>query len=461
MLNASFSQVNQLPYENPNNSLDLKIVTQEYTRVTTNQYGGVVSKENKDFYLLKVNDLYLADNDTGINERSFKGFLSNCPKSLDVAKNSLNTYDKAYRSEKLRNRGAIAMFIAAAYFAFNAGDSKTNGYLAGGMLVGGLTYGYVMKGRSNKLKRKAQGQVLDAFNIYQESCYEPLPDSDKSTGPLSPSTTEESNFENGQSNEGEEIRIEVLANQTESTLFTLNALGEMTVLDKFVMGYGLDLGIYRKGFYVNATVSDLSFDLGNTTVEKTEREYLGKINVGIPLLRKTVMANDIVNVGTAYGIAFTGTLTDTKIFSALSLDGGLQQYQMYGADNFEVKDYFTKTTIARGGLSYNMFTYRKYKVLDERFSNKVQTEMRHFRFFANVLYNLENEYQLFPSNSFLTENDPSFKEIGFVGGLKAALNRPAALLLNVDLEIGKYPIHNEFNGLGGSVRIGIGLYKVK
>ena len=56
---------------------------------------------------------------------------------------------------------------------------------------------------------------------------------------------------------------------------------------------------------------------------------------------------------------------------------------------------------------------------------------------------------------------PTYKEIGYIGGMRIATNQFQSILVNIDIELGKYPIYNEASGFGGHCRFGIGLHKVK
>ena len=51
------SQRGEIPQENPENALDLKVVFQEYESVTTNQYGHTLRREENEYLNLKVNGM--------------------------------------------------------------------------------------------------------------------------------------------------------------------------------------------------------------------------------------------------------------------------------------------------------------------------------------------------------------------------------------------------------------------
>ncbi len=466
----SLAQFNAKPYSNPNNNLNLKAVYQNYQIVTrVNQYGHTRT-EDAEFLLLKVNDQYLKFNDTGINKDAFNGFLSNCPQSLDLALVGLNSYSQSRTNHIFRNIGTYALYIGAATFglkSLNENNRKKNQFIAAGSLVSGITYSYLMNRRTKKLRQVGHDQIIDAMAMYQSSCFEApekTSDSDNKTDLENQNNyTTTSETQNGESNENEKIDIDVISNNVEGSLFTINGNGTSIVLDNVALGYGGHIEWFKKGWYIDAGYNNLVYSIGFSDIPQDNKQFIGNLKIGIPLFKGVKDIDDIVHIGSAYGIQYSGKLKDAKSFQSLSLEGGIQHYQMYSGDDLSFrKEYFVKSTFLRGGLSYNIFIEKKYKINDERFSNAIKHDSRKFYFFANAIYNSQTEFDIFPRpNSLIQYTDPVEKSLGFVGGIGASFNKFILLPFRFELEIGRYPINNDLKGFGGQLNLGFGIHTVK
>jgi len=455
MCTICLGQENSKPYNNPDNTLDLQAVYQNYDIVKTGRYGNT-SSEKAEFLLLRVNEKYLADNDTGINRNAFKGFLSDCPPSLDLALNGLDNYSSSESTMFLRTIGSAVLYgggLIYAYKGFSGDQKKSDRGIAAGLLLGGITYSYVLKYKAKSQRQSGHDKIIDALNLYSENCYnEPDPGSTPAAKP---------ELENGETNDDEKIEIEMISNNAHASLSNIGVNGSTIFLDNLSYGIGANLGWYKKGWYVDGVFTKIMYRLGQETIDNPNTQFSTKVNVGIPIFSGVKEKSDILDVGSAYGIQYSSKLNKTNMYRALSLEGGVQRYQMYFQETTgNTRDYFVKSTMLRGGLAFSLFTQRNYIIKDERFSSKVRKHVMQFRLYANAVYNYNNEYDILPSNGFL-DVDPTFTEIGYVGGFQAKLNSVLIGLLDVELEIGKYPIHNDLNGFGGTLKMGIGLYRVK
>ena len=443
------AQRGDIPKENPDNALDLKVVFQEYTITTSNQYGATLSKEEGQYLNLKVNGLYQEDGDSGISRDNFKRYLSNCPKALDLSLDGLDAYSKSSRSWGIGRWGSLAGFIGGGVLALrsiNSGNT-TSTYIGAGIFAASLGLRIHSKRKAKRFERKGDEFIVDAFKLYSEECYRPE---------LNTQITYDDGLESGDSNKDEKILIDVKSNNVNSGLLTIGGFVGVFIKDSYNYIVGPNVSIYKKGFYANFD-GYLIGNIGELSLMETEDQYGGSLFLSVPLLRGSRSEKSQLMLGQMQGFESNAILDDVMTHRSLGIDLGVSRFQQYAESLELTNDYFVETTLLRGGLSISQFSEISFGVEDNRYSKNTRYSMLLARLYGNVIYNYKTSYNVL-SSQFL-HTDPSHNDYGFVMGLDVKYSRNKRIgNVNINVEVGKYPVQNENSGWGGRMKLGYDLY---
>ena len=241
------AQRGDIPQENPDNALDLKVVFQEYTVTTTYAHGGRTTSKGE-YLNLKVNNLYLEDGYTGIDKQTFQKYLSNCQPALDLGLQGLDAYKQSNKIYKIGNWIQWGGFGTGAYLALNDGSDIDGGTLTKLFVpfVTGMVGKFILSKRGKKIEKSADNLIVDGFGYYADNCFKPDLNNASAYEPY-----EEEVIDNGESNDKEEILIDFLSNNPESKFLTIGATLGMSTLTSPNFKIGPDVSYYKKGFYLN------------------------------------------------------------------------------------------------------------------------------------------------------------------------------------------------------------------
>lgn len=453
---ALICQRGDVPKENPENSLDLKVVFQEYTITTTSDH--VVTRiEENEFLSLKVNNMYLPNGNTGISKSHFDRYLGNCPKALDLSLEGLDRYSESKQKLRMSNLSRLAGLLGGIYFGARAfgQEDNTSGYIALGAFAAGFSASYIFKDKARSIEIDADNMIVSAFDLYANECYRAdfSMDIDKVEDVL----------DNGDVNNDEKILIDIRSNNISSPLYTVGALLGFSFFEASTYNYGPELSYYNKGFHLNAK-GYLSGAIDASLPDNPETQYGGSIVGSIPIFGGVkTSTKSFLSLGRYKGMDAYATSDEIPFdyYRALSVDLGADYHQQYGS-NFElVNDYFVESVTLRTGLSFSLLSESSYTVDDNRFSEKVRYSLFQARFYANLLYNYDTDYEILSDKFF--HDDPFLDdELGLVLGFDIKFGRSLKHGgVTTSLEVGKYPMFNQANGWGGQFKIGYALYSLK
>lgn len=456
----AFGQRGDVPTTNPDNALDLKVVFQEYSVTTYSKYGAT-STHNSEYLNLKVNDLYLPGGGTGISAKHFDRYLSNCPKALNLSKKGLGMYDKRDKNNTYGNIAMLAGFGAGGYLLFTNAenfDTKKGPIVAGASVVlGGMLTKYLFGRRASGFKKKGDKMIVDAFDIYAETCF----NSDLYSSEIEDSQPETMDAENGQNNNNENVLLDILSNNADSKFLFLGVTGTVSALDAFDVNIGPELSYFKKGFYVNAHPYYIK-SIGEDVVGNDDFELGFSGLASVPFIGgKSKLKKARLELGRMQGInAVAVSKEKTDAYKTVGLDVGID-YNQKNVSQFspEVNNYFIKSTTVRGGLSRSLFSETSFNIDDNRFSKEPRYIAVMARFYLHALYNLNTDYQ-FVQKPF--GSNPSLdSELGYVLGMDFkwagnSTNRAFSFVL----EGGKYPLINSTSGWGAQLKLGYGIYSV-
>lgn len=444
------SQRGEMPDSNPGNIHNLKVVSQEYT--VTNGYGQKI--RNGQYLNLKVNDMYFPGGVTGIYEENFRKYLSDCPKALDLGLDGLNLYGSSKKNDRI---GKIALWGglgSALIIGLRTQDSDSNigRPLAIGLGLGGIATRLILNQRVKKLDKQGNEKVIEAFDLYNESCY-----NDTNTRKSGASDTTEPTVENGESNSDEIVRLDPISNNVDEGIFSIGAFGGAYVMDTPKLTFGPELGYFKKGLQINAEAGLLL--PSDEAIE--DREFYLSSTVSVPIFKKKKKRNDVFYLGNIGSLLASAEVEDVLSYTFLSLEGGIEHYRQHSDVTF-IDEYFGSSTLLRGGLSFSFFNEFSFNVDDNRFSDYTRYNIRNVKFYAHLLYNQSTEYDILAS-TFVSEA-PSHEDLGFALGLLIRYGKRfknGALYTRV--EGGNYPIQQEelLRGIGVQFTLGYEFYSMK
>lgn len=444
---------------NKDNSLDLKIVFQKYTIQSRTGY-----TESK-YPLLKVNNKYLENDNTGINEKDFKKYLSGCPKALAKANLGLKGYEKA---DKTSNTGfliSLAAYGVGGYFGYNGlrNDSKKDLYIAGGFALGGIITNQIFNYKAGKITEKSNQDIISAFDLYRTACFKPILQ-DTTPGQNVNDVSNNTNINkdinsvnNGEFNDNEKVQIMVLDNNCEQS-FTGVALGlNILYVNRFNLAATAQPFYYKNGLGFNG-----KFDYLMSFSGLFEDEILGEesnsnfnFNVGgsitLPITKKLKDKKNLVYLGKSRNIDFMSQVILKNQFS-FGFDLGIRyrsnQFNSDGESSFFNEDAVGKLTELKIGPSYTRFGKVHYKVDDDRFKiNKKVTSI--FRYYGHVIYGINNSFY---NNDGEKINTDDYNKLGGVLGLwLAGIFKSTGFHLS--LEGGMYPHLENATKYGGELSL--------
>ena len=452
------AQRGKVPQKNPDNSLDLKVVFQEYTVTTTYAHGGYTTSKGE-YLNLKVNNLYLEDGYTGIDKKTFQQYLSNCPKALDIGLQGLDKYkesNKFYRIGKWFQWGG---FATGGYLALRDGDDIDEGTLTKLFVpfLTGMAGKFILSRKGRKLEKRADDLVVDAFGYYSDNCYRPDLDNSSAYEP-----SENESIDNGESSNKEEVLLDIISNNPKSKFLTIGGTLGMSSFSSPNLKLGPDVSYYKEGFYLNAHAYISRYaTLGEPS--SIDPQYGGYLLASIPFRKKVKQPKkSYLSLGTMQGLETVAESesADLKYFAAFSLDMGVDHSQQYVNKFGSFEEYFQKSSMVRAGLSRTIFAETAFNVNDNRFSNKTRYQVGFVRLYLNALYDLGTEF----NDDFITTN-PIFNlnmipevnsDLGFAFGveLKGTQKRKKGAFI-FNLEGGRYPF-----GWGGRIGVGFSIYSV-
>jgi len=445
-----------VPTDNPDNGLDLKIVFQEYT-VTSHHNNGAVTRQKGKYPMLKVNGVYLPNGNTGVNRTDMKAYLMNCPEALDLGFEGLSSYKKSRWSARLANFGGFGLMITGGLTY--SGEQKSLGRTL--FATGLATYfgGWIGK---KILEKRGHKQVVDAYGLYMDNCY----DSTKNVYEY----VEDDDVEHGATNEDDEVLIKVLTNNAKTYLAAAGLNGSMSFVEDGFVGYGADAIFYKRGLYAEASAlrihsfSTFSEDLDGLS---SANEYHLSASVGIPIISRVKKGGLPLIMRNMQGYMTSGVLDDVGVGTALSVRGGLNRYRQINFSSFDdFKKYASTSTLIRAGLSWSSNTELTFGVDDNRYAEKTRYSLANTIIYLDAVYNLSTKYEIVEENNPFGINidgteEPSHKDLGFALGVKATQVGDARLFAkSIKLELGYMPINNAVSGVYGLCTFGLSLYKV-
>jgi len=458
-----FSQKTQTTPLNVDNSAKLKIVFQKYTIESRTNY--IESK----FPLLKVNDKYLDNHNTGIDKVTFENYLSNCPQSLSMANLGLKSYSKARKLSTGGTLSSFALLLGAGYLGYKGYDTENTNfyYFGGGLVLGGLATSFIYNRLADKKIAKANEQIISAFDIYDKTCFKPI-DNDNLT-PEKWDTylvegTEDNETKNGEFNDKEKVKIEVIEDNVDKSFLGLSVGTGAHIINTINIPLAGEIFYYKNGFY---------FDVHGMYSLFNQSEYFNEIgtptnyNLGVdftlPFSKKISHKKLPVNLGQAYGLDFSGIL-DLKVLNTFGIDIGIDYYQnamsfsddeyifLENGQKINASNLLNKSVFLKFGPSYSFFNNVVYKVDDNRFEKDVKTQKALFRLYINGLYNVRPSYVNFIKNA---EVSPlNLKKLGGNIGIDAKMIKKSIGIL-YNLEFGLYPTIEGLTTLGGNFGLGL------
>ncbi len=371
---ASLSgQQTEDPEGNPDNSLDMKVLIQDYLRITGSGRNRRVEEDS--YLLLKLNDRYLQNDNTGMNRSTLKKYLSNCEPAFDLSMKGVNTIGRSKTMKNISTWGSYALYLGAAVYGYRffSNESNDNRNIALACLGAGFLTQTGFNVASKRLKRKGHNQVIEAMNQYKTLCYKPE---------LNPDYDPTGTIPNGQSNKYEKILINVLSNNPKAIMLSVGPQASASFISDFNYGLGAGVSAYFRGFYFSATAERIfQWDQLDLPFSTDLNEYNWRLDGSIPIFGKQKQKPFPIEIGASQGIEFTAESDQTKLYSAFGADVGLQRIQQYSLDNEVVADHYVKNTIARAGVSLTGMTHLSYKIGDNRFKSKTRTTMSMYRIY--------------------------------------------------------------------------------
>jgi len=421
------SQRLEIPKNNPDNSLDLKVVANTYT--VTESSRTHYSQYEADFLLLKINNAYLPKNKTGIDKKTFNTYLGNCPKALDLGLQGLKGKKQAKNLTRLGWASGIGFLLGAGKVASSAfeDESSSKGILAGVLAGAGFASYISFNILAGKKETKARKHIIESFDKYNSQCY----DSSLNNIPIA-----ENAIDNGASNRDEKIGVDVLANAPGSAHISVGPLVATGSLDDNYFSYG--------GSFLY-----LSDDLSP--------QYLLSVGGGFPFFTKETEGQTL-NKEKAYNLDTYIYMDNTISLKSLKVEGAFNHYQMYNLSNSSVGDYHVRGSLIRAGLSWNRMMDVIYNIDDNRFTEKKRVQMKNRSFYAHAVYNLSSEYEFLSSNT----EEPDRSDLGIALGVRGrkSIFNTKSLALNYGFEIGSLPVHNSRDGLAMRITLGLDWYQI-
>lgn len=455
VLNAN-SQRGEVPRENSENALDLKVVFQEYETVITNQYGHTLKREENEYLNLKVNGMYLENGSTGITSSHFKRYLSNCPKALNLGLKGLNSYKKSNWDYRFSNWTRIIGFVGAASILYSSfSDDHSVSPIAIGATTLGFGGSFILKWMGRKREQQGDQMIVDAFDLYNKECFR----SDLYQGQLKNDDTA-----NGKSNKDEKILLDFVSHDIHARMISISPQVGFSVLEALVPSYGLQFTYFKKGLSLKANGFLNSSILNHSDFPDSQYGWSGLVSV--PLLKsERKVKSTFLRLGKMQGLEATVKIED-KPFTCLrsiGIDLGIDYNQFDVADQINlINDFWVKSTHLRAGLSLSKFSEFKFKINDNRFSEKMRCPVFMSRLYLNAIYNQKNNYQVYSSTILHTDPELPDSDFGFVIGWDLIYSsNPKNRSFTFSIELGKYPIFNEYNGIGGIVKLGYGFHSVR
>ena len=455
-MHNAYSQRGDVPKDNPENALELKVVFQEYERVTTNQYGHTLKREENEYLNLKVNGMYLENGVTGISDSHFNQYLSNCPTALDLGLDGLKTYKKSNWDYRFSNWTKIIGYVGAASILFSSvSDERSVSPIAIGATTLGFGGSFILKRRGRKREQQGDKMIVDAFEIYNKDCFR---------ADLYKALPANTDSDNGQSNKDEKILLDFLSHDIYAGLLSISPQVGFSFFEAPFLNYGAQFSYFKKGLNLKANgflTSTFGSDSG-----PTNSEYGWSGLVTIPMLKGEKQAKStFLILGKMQGLEATASIENrpSTWLRSLGIDLGIDYNQFDALDQgILINDFRVNSTQLRAGLSLSLFSETKFSINDNRFSDKMRCPLFMSRLYLNAIYNQEKNYDVFSSAFLHTDPELPDSDIGFVIGWdmiysSIAKNRS----FTFSIEIGKYPIFNESNGIGGNVKLGYGFHSVK
>ena len=450
------SQRGDVPTTNPDNTLDLKVVFQEYTVTTTSRYGNTSSKS--EYLNLKVNDMYMPNGGTGISEMHFRRYLSDCPKALNLSLDGLSMHDKGRGKANIGKYAMLGGAVVGGYFMFRNTENFDKASVTTGVSIaaGGILTNYIFQRLGKSDRQKGDKIIVSAFDEYAKSCYQP------DLNALSPSTEypEQEDAGNGENNKDENLRIELLSNNADSKFLSVTGKVGISFYDGLALNFGPEITFYKKGLYFNGYAHG-SKSIGDDVLAIDNLEYGGSALLTLPFIKsKAKLKKANLSVGKMQGMETLAMVEDSdlQMYKSYGIDLGADYFQQHVSSFSDLNTYFVKSTLFRGGLSYTRFSEVSFKVNDNRFSKDNMYNTVVARFYLNALYNFDTDYQVMPSQFM---RGPSLEdEIGLVLGIDLKGSRNKNRAYSFLLEVGKYPVVNDIGSWGGQMKIGYGLYSV-
>lgn len=435
----------EIPKDNPGNHLDLKLVYQNYTVKTQNNYGHTISSRKDSLLLLKVNGAYFSSKETGVSKPVFNKYLSECPEALKISNSGFNLYKKNRQFTHLSNALNIVGVVGTIYYGYSYLKSKKNSYLY--PTIGfGIVFGssYFFQKYANSQYHKADKKMLNAIEIYNLNCYVP-PDN----LPINANSTE-----NGQNNKNEKILLEYHKNDARALLFSVGLSSGITSYSDYKFGAGANALISKNGFQLYGDIFSNKFS--TDFYEKDGLEW--KLTGSIPILRSIRERKLKVDAGKFLGISFIGDFEGISLLSSLNIDGGIQNISANIESDGSKNGFHYKSKIKRAGLSYNTFYFIKYRLNDNRFSPKMRYNLVNLRLYAHALLDIKTEYYI-TDPTFFNVN-PEFNKYGGVLGLDIIYSKLPIGSFKFNLEGGQYNYTRDDFRFDFKALLGFSLYFV-
>lgn len=435
----------EIPKDNPGNHLDLKLVYQNYTVNTRNNYGHIMSSKKDSLLLLKVNGAYYSHKETGVSKQVFKRYLSECPEALKISNSGFNLYKNYRQNTNLSNALRIVGGVGTLVYGISYFKSKNtaNLYPAIGF---GLVFGssYFFKKYANSQYRQADKKLINAIETYNLNCFDP-PDN----LPINTNSNE-----NVQNNSNEKILLEYHKNDARSLLLSAGLSSGMTSYSDFKLGAGANALISKNGFQLSGDIFSNKFSTDIS--EKDGLEWT--LTASIPVLRSIRERKLKIEASKYLGISFTGDFEGISVLSSLNIEGGIQNISANIESAATINGFFYKSKLNRAGLSYNTFYFIKYRLNDNRFSPKMRYNLANFKLYAHALLNINTEYDI-TEHTFFNVN-PEFNKYGGVLGFEMLYGRLPFGSIKFNLEGGQYSYTGAEFRFDFKILLGFSLYFV-
>ena len=173
------------------------------------------------------------------------------------------------------------------------------------------------------MEKSADDLIVNAFGYYSDNCYRP--DLNNSSAY---EADEKESADNGESNNEDEIIVDILSNNPNSKFLTIGAIFGMNSFSSPNIKLGPDISYYKKGLYLNAH-GFISRYAELNEPEGIDAQYGGYFLASIPFIKKAKKPKrSYLSLGQMQGLETMAKSEDAELyyFTAISLESAKHFY---------------------------------------------------------------------------------------------------------------------------------------